>query len=156
MERDSAERTYWMLVSSAENFEIARSRGFDVAGMKGRHGKKAADVRPGDKVVYYLTGAMAFGGTAEVTGGAYHDERPVWNGKHGELYPHRFPVAIEEAAPPGGYASAAELVAAMAHTKKWPEQHWRLAFQGNVHRLPREDYELIRRAIAERSSVSVR
>jgi hypothetical protein len=33
----------------------------------------------------------------------------------------------------------------MTYTKKWPAQHWRLAFQGNVHVLPKEDYDLIRR-----------
>ncbi|MEJ7652886.1 MAG: hypothetical protein WKH64_05875 [Chloroflexia bacterium] len=37
---------YWMLVSSAENFETSRERGFDLAAMKSRHSKKAADVRP--------------------------------------------------------------------------------------------------------------
>ncbi len=53
MSNGNVERTYWMLVSSAENFETSRSRGFDLAGMKSRHGKKPAEVRPGDKVVYY-------------------------------------------------------------------------------------------------------
>ena len=143
------ERTYWMLVSSAANFETARARGFDLAGMKGRHGKKAVDVRPGDKVVYYLTGVMAFGGTAEVEGEAYYDESPIWMGKDGELYPHRFPIRIEVAAPTDEYVPAAELVGAMAYAKRWPEQHWRLAFQGNVHRLPEEDYERIKLALEE-------
>ena len=40
----------------------------------------------------------------------------------------------------------------MSYKKKWPAEHWRLAFQGNVHRLPAEDYELIRSKIEERSS----
>lgn len=41
--------TYWMLVSSADNFETTRTRGFDLAGMKSRHGKKAAEVKPGTR-----------------------------------------------------------------------------------------------------------
>ena len=45
------ERNHWMLVSCAENFELSRSRGFDIAAMKSRHAKKAADVRAGDKVM---------------------------------------------------------------------------------------------------------
>lgn len=148
------EPTYWMLVSGANNFETSRARGFDIAGMKSRHGKKAAEVKPGDKVIYYLTGTMAFGGTAEVTGEAYYDEQRIWcSSKEGETYPHRFPVRIETAAAPGEYVPAAELVAAMRHTKKWPEAHWRLAFQGNVHRLPAEDYQLIRDAIEQRTPV---
>lgn len=133
-----------MLVSSAENFETSRARGFDMAGMKRRHGKKAAEVRPGDKVIFYLTGAMAFGGAAEVTGEAGYSEEPVWrSSKDGEAYPHRFPIRVEVASPPGGYVPASELVGTMSHTRRWPPEHWRLAFQGNVHRLPAEDYELI-------------
>ena len=31
----------------------------------------------------------------------------------------------------------------MEYTKKWPVEHWRLAFQGNLHQIPPEDYELI-------------
>lgn len=156
MTEQTHDRTYWMLVSSAENFETSRSRGFDVAGMKSRHGKKAAEVKPGDKVIYYLTGVMAFGGTAEVTGEASYSEDPIWkSSKDGELYPHRFPVRPESATEPGEYIPAAGLVEAMLHTKKWPADHWRLAFQGNVHRLPAEDYELIRSAIEQKSAVAL-
>ncbi len=152
MSNNNQEPTYWMLVSSAENFETSRRRGFDIAGMKSRHGKKAAEVRLGDKVVYYLTGVMAFGGTAEVTGPAEYQEEPIWtSSRDGEVYPYRFPVTLETAAEPGEYVPAADLVAPMQHTKKWPEAHWRLAFQGNVHRLPKEDYELIRRSIQPES-----
>lgn len=140
--------TYWMLVSSAANFEVSRSRGFDLAAMKSRHGKKAAELAPGDKVVFYLTGAMAFGGTAEVVGPAFYSEEPIWSSSgDGELYPYRFPIRVELAAGPGEYVPAADLVEAMQHTKKWPPEHWRLAFQGNVHRLPPEDYALISAAL---------
>jgi hypothetical protein len=31
----------------------------------------------------------------------------------------------------------------MQYPKKWPPEHWRLAFQGNLHQIPREDYDLI-------------
>ncbi len=149
---DGREPTYWMLVSSADNFETSRNRGFDLAGMKSRHGKKAEQVRPGDKVVFYLTGAMVFGGTAEVTGASSYSDEPIWtSSKQGELYPYRFPIRIEVAAGKGSYPRAEALVEAMSYTKKWPPQHWRLAFQGNVHKLPREDYELIREAIEDSS-----
>jgi hypothetical protein len=38
---------HWLLVSSPENFETSRARGFDLAGMKSRHRKKAESVREG-------------------------------------------------------------------------------------------------------------
>ncbi len=150
------ERNHWMLVSCAENFELSRSRGFDIAAMKSRHAKKAADVRTGDKVIFYLTGVMAFGGVAAVTGESYYSDEPIWGSrKVGETYPHRFRITLEIAAEPGEYLPAADLVERMAHTKKWPAEHWRLAFQGNVHRLTLEDYKLIKQCLQQRKAVMV-
>ena len=53
--------TNWLLVSSADNFETSRARGFDIAGMKSRHRRKAERVAPGDRVAYYLVGVKAVG-----------------------------------------------------------------------------------------------
>ena len=33
----------------------------------------------------------------------------------------------------------------MEYTKKWPPEHWRLAFQGNLHKIPQSDYKLLER-----------
>jgi len=35
----------------------------------------------------------------------------------------------------------------MTDARKWPAEHWTLAFQGNVHLVPEEDCRLIRAAI---------
>jgi hypothetical protein len=32
--------------------------------------------------------------------------------------------------------------------KRWPKEHWRLAFQGNVHELDAQDFDVIEAAIA--------
>ena len=50
---------YWMIVSSAENFEISRELGFLVQGIKSRHREKAERMEPGDRVLYYLDGSAA-------------------------------------------------------------------------------------------------
>ena len=67
---------YWMIVSSAENFEISRELGFLVQGVKSRHRKKAERMEPGDRVLYYLTGVQQFGGTASITSPYYRRSRP--------------------------------------------------------------------------------
>ena len=59
--------TNWLLVSSPDNFERSRARGFDVAGMKSRHRRKWERVVPGDRILFYLTGVNAIGGVARVT-----------------------------------------------------------------------------------------
>jgi hypothetical protein len=36
----------------------------------------------------------------------------------------------------------------LTFVQKWPAAHWKLAFQGNVHLLPAEDFETLRSALA--------
>lgn len=137
-----------MLVSSPENFEISRSMGFRVAGMKSRHRKKAVDVAPGDKVIFYMTKIGSFGGTAEVTGGFYEEGKKIWSSdKPDETYPFRFSIRPEIILDKDKFVKSDEVGQKMQYTKKWPKEHWKLAFQGNVHRLPKEDYELIKKTL---------
>lgn len=70
--------THWLLVSSPENFEVSRTRGFDIAGMKSRWKKAAGEVKPDDTVFFYLTGIKAIGGEAKVVGESFFDETKIW------------------------------------------------------------------------------
>ena len=139
-----AQHTNWLLVSSAGNFETSRTRGFDIAGMKSRHRKKAERVQTGDRVLYYCTVVKSIGGVAEVTGPYYEDHQPIWeSNRPGEVYPFRFPVQIIKARPPGEYLELEELVPSLEYPKRWPAKNWTLAFQGNVHVFSDEDFDKI-------------
>ena len=141
-----AEPNYWMLVSSLENFLLSREKGFTIAGMKSRHRKKAEKVRPGDKVIFYLTGVLKFGGIAEATSGYSEDHSPLWESKKkGEEYPFRFSIKPQTILGEQDFLPAEVMARQMDYVKKWPAEHWRLAFQGNVHLLPQADYELLER-----------
>ena len=59
----------WIVVGSPENFEIASARGFDMFGFKSTRRRESAEMKPGDKLIFYLTGVMKFGGIA-------NDRRP--------------------------------------------------------------------------------
>lgn len=136
--------THWLLVSSPDNFEISRARGFDLAGMKSRWGKAAGDVQPDDTIFFYLTGVKAIGGEAKVTGTAYMDDSVIWTStKPGEVYPHRFPIEIVKVRPCDDYLPVETIINSYEYAKRWPAKNWTLAFQGNVHRLNDSDYELI-------------
>lgn len=140
--------TNWLLVSSADNFETSRARGFDIAGMKSRHRKKAERVQAGDRVIYYLTIVKSVGGLAEATGAFFEDCEPIWeSNKPGEVYPYRFPIKLRTARAPGDYLPMEDLVHSLEYPKRWPPQHWTLAFQGNVHVLSDEDYQKIAEAL---------
>ena len=94
MAENSTEPTYWIIVGSPDNFERTRELGFTVQGMKSRHRKKAERLKPGDKIVWYLTGVKAFGGVATVTSTYFEAHDRIWQSgdpkKDAEDYPFRF------------------------------------------------------------------
>ena len=47
--------TYWMIVTSPENYELTRKLRFAQQGVKSRHRRKAERMAPGDRVCWYLT-----------------------------------------------------------------------------------------------------
>lgn len=145
-----AERQYWILVSSPDNLRATKDRGFTVQGIKSRHRKKAEQMKPGDKLIYYLTGKKMFAATATVASDYFESDEPIWTSKNTkrsgepENYPYRVKIDPELVADEGAWIDAEPVARQMIHARKWPEQNWTLAFQGNVHNVPEEDYELIR------------
>ncbi|HET7056422.1 MAG TPA: EVE domain-containing protein [Thermomicrobiales bacterium] len=142
---------YWIVVGSPENFQRTAEHGFTVQGLKSRHRKKAERMKPGDKIVYYLTGRKAFGGVASIESPYFESHEPIWQSsdpkKAAEDYPFRVRISpdlilpLDEAVPAEGIARQ------MAYVAKWPANNWTLAFQGNVHEIGEDDYRLIREAI---------
>jgi len=140
--------TYWMLVSSPENFERARATGFSMLAMKRRHMRKAERVQPGDRIVFYAVGQMAFAGTFTTTSTFFESHEPLFQSKKdGEDYPYRFEVHPDTVLPSGQFVPAVTLLPTLEFVKKWPAEHWHLAFQGNVHTLSAQDFDTIERAI---------
>jgi hypothetical protein len=150
--------TNWMLVSSPENFERIRALGFPFLAMKSRHIRKAEKVAPGDRVVFYAVGVMGFAGTFEVTSPYYESHDPLFVSKRdNEDYPYRFSVKPVTVLPTGSFVPAIGLLPRLDWVKKWPADHWHLAFQGNVHVLSDADFQTIEdslRAVPAPVSVS--
>jgi predicted RNA-binding protein len=149
------DRQYWILVSSADNLRATKDRGFTVQGMKSRHRKKAEKMQPGDKLIYYLTGKKVFAGTATVTSEYFEGDDLIWTSKNTkrdgspENYPFRVKVEPELVADDDAWIDAEPVARQMIHASRWPEKNWTLAFQGNVHNVPAEDYELIKGLLEE-------
>jgi predicted RNA-binding protein len=140
----------WILTGSLENFRINAERSFDVIGFKERRRNQAEQMRPGDEIVFYLTGVQEFGGSVRVTSKAYEDRTPIWpqgKKKHPEPYPWRVdaePLVIlgEEQ-----FVPAIELAGELEHVGKWPAEHWHLAFQGQLRTVSEADAKLLREAL---------
>ncbi len=136
--------TYWIVVGSEENMRIAEDRGFDMFGFKSTRRTEVAGMKAGDRLIFYLTKIMKFGGIAEVTSDYYEDHEKVFRSvKPKEDYPWRVKIKQITVLTPEQYLDVREIGPTMEYVKKWPPEHWRLAFQGNLHKIPEADYKLI-------------
>jgi predicted RNA-binding protein len=141
------------LTTSPDNFAKTADLGWKVQGIKSRRGKTARDIHPGDKLVYYVTKHVAFGATVEVTSDVFEDHDPIWTSKPGEDYPWRFEIAPEVVVEDQElWVPAEELHQELQFPRKWPAEHWKLAFQGNIRQWPDADYDVVKRALQRAGS----
>ena len=147
----------WILTGSLENFRTTRERGFRLIGAKERRRRLAEQIEPGDLVVFYVTGTRAFGGIVEVKGPMYEDRTPVWPGKPGkrDAYPWRFEAAPVAVLDEDRFVPAEELAGELEHVRKWPPEHWRLAFQGQLRVVSEADGRLLRSRIQQAATLGV-
>lgn len=144
----------WIVVGSPENFEALRERGFDLCAFKSSRKRESAQMAPGDRLVYYLTGVVQFGGIVEVTGEAYEEHADIGltsEGKPDEDFPYRIatkPVLVPE---PGDYVEVREITDLLDKTRKLGPKKLGMAFRGNLHKINEQDYETIERLLGERA-----
>ena len=138
--------TNWILTGSLENFRINVERGFGVIGFKEGRRRQAEQFEPGDEVFFYVTGVKAFGGIARVKSEMFEDRARIWPGKKGkaEAYPWRVEAEPVLILPEDRFVPAEELVTELEHVRKWPPDHWHLAFQGQLRTIGEADAELLR------------
>jgi len=144
----------WVLTGSLENFRATREHGFKLIGAKEGRRRMAEGIEPGDQIVFYVTGVQAFGGIVRVTSEMFEDREKVWPGKPGKVdpYPWRFETEPVQVLDEEQFVPAVELVGQLEHIAKWPEDHWHLAFQGQLRTVSESDA----RKLAERIEAAAR
>ena len=147
----------WILTGSLENFRINVERGFDVIGFKERRRCQAEEFEADDEVFFYFTGVQAFGGLARVRSEMFEDRTPIWpqgkKKKKPEPYPWRVeaePVLILDE---DEFVPAEKLASDLEHVRKWPSDHWHLAFQGQLRTIGEADAALLRERLAAKAAV---
>lgn len=137
--------TTWVLTASVANHEATAARDFSVIGLKQRNRARAEQIVEGDRFVLYLTKVMAFAGSIRVTGPLYEDREKVWPGKPGnpDAYPWRFATEPEVVLGEEDWVPASELVGVLDHIGKWPREHWKLAFQGQLRPVGEHDARVL-------------
>lgn len=135
----------WILTSSPENHAATAARGFTVIGLKERNRNRALEIEPGDRIVLYLTRLMRFAAAITVAGELYEDREKIWPGKPGKVdpYPWRFATEPELVLDEPRFVPAEELKDDLEHIQKWPPEHWKLAFQGQIRTVSEHDAELL-------------
>lgn len=135
----------WILTGSPDNFRATRERGFRVIGMKEGRRNLAEQVEPGDLIVFYVTKVQAFGGIVRVTGEMFEDRTKIWPGKPGKVdpYPWRFETEPVLVLDEDDWVPAEDLAGELEHVRKWPAEHWRLAFQGQLRTVSDADSRLL-------------
>ncbi len=136
----------WIVVGPTENFDVLRERKFDLCAFKSSRRKQSGEMQPGDRIVFYLTGVVQFGGVVEVTGTMFEDETDI--GLHSEVkgeeaYPFRIktkPVVIPD---PGHYVEVREVTDLLDKTRALGPKKLGMAFRGNLHKINDQDYQQI-------------
>jgi hypothetical protein len=141
----------WVLTGSLDNFRATREHGFGVIGAKEGRRRMAEQIAPGDRIVFYVTGVQAFGGIIRVTGGMYEDRAKLWPGKPGkaDAYPWRFETEPELVLDEDSFVPAEDVARELEHVRKWPAEHWQLAFQGQLRTVSDADAKLLERRIRQ-------
>jgi predicted RNA-binding protein len=145
----------WILTGSLDNFRVTRERGFRLIGAKERRRNLAEQIEPGDEIVLYVTVVQAFGGIVRVTGELFEDRTKVWPGKPGKVdpYPWRFETEPVLVLDEDRFVPAVELAGELEHVRKWPAEHWHLAFQGQLRTVSETDAKLLEGRIREAAGV---
>jgi hypothetical protein len=137
-------RNYWMLVMTPENFNITRNSGFKVQGATSSQRKKTLRFEPGDRLLFYLSEVRKFSATATMTSKYFEDHTHIWTSPRSEEdFPHRAQIKLDVVLNEEDYIDARIIAPRMEYVRRWPPEAWPLAFTGNLHLIPRNDFTLI-------------
>jgi hypothetical protein len=147
----------WILTGSPENYAATAARGYRLIGMKERRRLQAEAMEPGDRIVLYLTRVMAFAAAIRLTGALFEDRTPVWPGKPGKAdpYPWRFESEPELVLEESAWLPAEAVKDDLEWIRKWPAEHWTLAFQGQLRTVSEQDADVLLEAMRARQGAGV-
>ena len=142
----------WVLTGSPDNYAATAARGHTLIGMKERRRLMAEQMEPGDRIVLYLTQVMAFAAAIRLTGPMFEDRAKVWPGKPGKAdgYPWRFESEPELVLDEADWLPAEAVKDDLEWIRKWPPEHWKLAFQGQLRTVSDADAEVLMGAMRSR------
>ena len=134
---------FWMIVSNTENYRITQNLGFTMQGLKSQQRRKLQRVSAGDRVLFYVSGVRRFAATATVTSSYFPEEDQVWEPEGTATWPYRVNIKPEVILEDAQCIDAHMLAPRLDYVKRWPPENWHMAFQGNLHLLPKSDFLMV-------------
>ena len=135
----------WIVVGGPEIFGKTREMGFTRHGFKSTRRNMANSIQPGDLLAFYVTGRKQFAAIARVTSPVVEEHTRIWQSdkKPNEMYPFRAGIEEVVALDEAQWLDAEPYHERFSWTQKWPRANWTLAYQGNLHKIPQEDMDLL-------------
>ena len=134
---------FWMIVCNPGNYRITQDLGFTIQGLKSQQRRKLQRIGAGDRVLFYVSGIRRFAATATVTSSYFPEETPVWEREGAAPWPYRVKIKPELVLDDAQCIDANMLAPRLEYVKRWPPENWYMAFQGNLHLLPKFDFLLV-------------
>ncbi len=136
-------RNFWMITCNEENFNITRGLDFTMQGLKSEYRRKVQRVETDDRLLYYVSGIRRFTATATVTVPYQEVDDEIWRNEGSATWPYRIEIKPELLLDEAQYIQAGLLAHRLDYIRRWPPENWYMAFQGNLHLLPKGDFFLI-------------
>ena len=136
-------RNFWMVICNEENYQITRNLNFTVQGLKSEHRRKVQRVEAGDRMLYYVSGIRRFAATATLTSTYREETTEIWKREGSADWLYRIDIKPEVILDEEQYIQAGLLAHRLDYIRRWPPENWYMAFQGNLHLLPKNDFFLI-------------
>ncbi len=134
---------FWMMINNEENFRITQNRGFTLLGLKAQHRRKVQRITEGDRVLLYISHLRRFAATATAMSSFYEAEEPIWVNEGSTGFPYHIKLKPGVILKDEQFMDANLLAPRLEYVKRWNPQDWYMAFQGNLHLLPKNDFNLI-------------
>lgn len=134
---------FWMIISNPNNFRITEKLGFTKQGLKSQHRRKIQRIENGDRVLFYVSGDRYFTATATATSSYFEETEEVWEKEGCAEWPYQIKIKPEVVLDDHQYIDANLLAPRLDYIKRWAPENWYMAFQGNLHLLPKSDFLLI-------------
>lgn len=134
---------FWMIINNEENFRITQAREFTLLGLKAQHRRKVQRITEGDRVLLYISHIRRFVATATAMSSYFEAEEPIWVNEGSTGFPYHIKLEPGVVLEDEQFIDANLLAPRLEYVKRWNPEDWYMAFQGNLHLLPKNDFILI-------------